>query len=200
MIRRSDQSRHASTMRPAHPSSSKRDLLELPALTVVFSGSLGLLIVILELSAIIVPAITLALAGIVYGIVHLVRRLCGSQAEVSRGAGWTALFSKWATWLATLTGLLGIAFIIGLILSLVSTTAENQYLLVLGVIKANNHWIFIPPWLIAICVLSMVGSTAAIWFGGHRSLSGRVVYSILTLLGLICVLALSSAGFLSKIS
>jgi len=54
--------------------------------------------------------------------------------------------------------------------------------------------------MLATSVLGMAVSTAAVWIGGHRPLAGRVVYSILTLLALVCALALSDAGFLSKIS
>jgi len=180
---------------------SKRDLVRLPILAEAFSGGFWALKVFLEISAVVVPSIVMLLAGIVYGIVHLVRRLLRRKADVmEEPGGWTTLFSRAAPWLGTVVGLLGIVFIVGLILSVVSTYRENEFLLLVGVVKANYRWILIPPWLIAISVLGMAVATAAVWAGEHRSLPGRIVYSILTLIGLICLIGMSHAGFLSIVS
>jgi hypothetical protein len=67
----------------------------------------------------------------------------------------------------------------------------------LGMIRSHYLWVFVMPLLIALAVFLMGMSCLALWISRQRALARQMAYSVLTLLGMECVLSLASAGFFS---
>jgi uncharacterized membrane protein YhaH (DUF805 family) len=181
------------------PYYTQRDFLHLPLLAGGVSGGLqGMGQAIPKLFWITVPSIMLVLAGLVYGMAFLIRRWRGRQTPGQpSGRAWVDVFSHLAPWFAAGTGVSGIIFLVVLVWSVVSGARENTFFLMLGVIRSHYLWVFVMPLLIAVAVVLMVMSCLALWSSRQRSLASRMAYAVLTLLGIVCVLALSSAGFFS---
>ena len=145
-----------------------------------------------------VPSIILVLAGLVYGMAYLIRRWRGRQTQGQpSGRAWMDVFSHLAPWFAAGAGVSGIIFLVILVFAVVSGAMENTFFLMLGVIRSHHRWVVVMPLLIALAVFLMVMSCLALWISRQRSLARRMAYSVLTLLGIVCVISLSSAGFFS---
>jgi pimeloyl-ACP methyl ester carboxylesterase len=115
----------------------------------------------------------------------------------ARPPAWTLGWSRAAPWLAALAGILLVAFVAGVGVAFSSTLSESENVLALGAVLATWRWVFWLPPLVAALVVCMVIATIALWIGRHRSLIGRVYFTLLTIAGVGAVLNLVSLGLMN---
>jgi pimeloyl-ACP methyl ester carboxylesterase len=132
----------------------------------------------------------------VYGLGWLISlsRRNKSNNNDDESTGWTRNWAHRAPWLALLTALVLLVFVGLLIFAVSSTVMVDQNLAFLGAIPASWRWLFILPPLFFILVVLMVVATVAMWIGRHRSLGGRIYYTLMTLASISAVSGLIKIG------
>ena len=117
----------------------------------------------------------------VYPIGALVRRR--SPADASSGL--SRVISKSAPWLAVVTAVALVSFLIGSWLALGSTMRTNENLLMMAALPARWGWLFLLPPVLAVLAVLMLMSAGVLWWSRERSLSGRVNFTVLTLAAIV---------------
>ncbi|MCB0086422.1 MAG: alpha/beta fold hydrolase [Caldilineaceae bacterium] len=163
------------------------DVIALPHLRQALAarGFAGLLLFAGEIAPGLLVGLFLLSVIPIYGIGWLIGRLMHHHR--AEAPGWTNSWSRVAPWLALAAALVLLAFIGLLVFTVGATLMANQNLLLLGAIPSSWRWIFILPLLFALLSVLMVVTTVALWWGNHRSLIGRLYYTLLTLASLAAV-------------
>jgi pimeloyl-ACP methyl ester carboxylesterase len=107
---------------------------------------------------------------------NLIRRLRERPAQATR-------IAQLARWLAGLTVVLNLAFLIGLVLVIRDVAATNWIMLMFG-LPGRAAPLFVIPLLAAVLTVGLPIFTVLAWKEGYWSVVGRVHYSLLTLAGL----------------
>jgi pimeloyl-ACP methyl ester carboxylesterase len=134
----------------------------------------------------------------VFGIGWLIGLLRRGERR-DEGAGWTRGWARRAPWIAFAAALVLLAFVGLLVFAAGSTLFANQNLFMLGALSAQWRWLFILPLLFAVFFVLMVIATIALWRGRHRSLGGRLYYTLLTLASLSALVGLINLGVMGLV-
>jgi hypothetical protein len=173
---------------------TEQDIITVPAVrSALASGGIGgLLGVGLTLAPGLVGMLLLFTALPFYAVGWLVGLIRGKRDQ-SPG-GWTGGWSRWGPWLAVIVGAVFLAFFAGLMVAAAMTVVSNENLIGLGAIGREWRPLFYLPPLALTLVTMMCISAAGMWIGDHRSLPGRIYYSLLTVAGLAGVASLDALG------
>ena len=136
--------------------------------------------------------LTLATALCVYPVGWLVDRIRRTHHRTTRRAG--GWLDRHAARIAVAAFVLFSAFLWLLAQAVGDSIFVSPALLYLAAIRSEHAWIF----ALAVAGLGaaalMVAAAAAVWTGDHRSLAGRVYYSLLVIAAIAIALGLSRAG------
>jgi pimeloyl-ACP methyl ester carboxylesterase len=127
-------------------------------------------------------------AVIAWPLAALVRRVRGRALSMPAAA-------RKARWLAALTSLVGLAFIVAVGVLIAVTAQENPYLIGFGV-PANARPLFFLPWLFMLGTAGVVVLAIVAWKRGWWSLPGRLHYSFIACACVGLIAGIASLGLL----
>jgi pimeloyl-ACP methyl ester carboxylesterase len=173
-----------------------RDVMTLPPLrdAVAAAGVQGPSVVALRAAPGGLGALLLLTAVPVYAAAWFGRRSRHRTPAAPARRDWTGGWARAAPWLAVAAGLVLCTFFAGLGAALGTTLATDHALIGLGAIGSGWRWLFLLPPVGALLVTLMGAAAVALWWGGRRSVAGRVYLSLLTLAGAATVSTLFSLG------
>lgn len=141
-------------------------------------------------------ALPLILCLVIFGSVLVVWPMSTLISLRRRNRVTMSSLSRWVGTLAFLAALLALAFVVGLLLSIINTAMEQEYLLLFGLPSAAAS-LFLMPWICALLGVFLLIFVARAWQRGSGSLLGRIYYTTVTIAVLGFVWLLSSWGLLS---
>ena len=167
------------------------DLITIPALrqSLASHGIGGLTFTLLKA----VPGfmgVLFLLTSLLFYPIGAVIAMFRQRPSTVESVGVSRTLSRLAPWVAAAAGVVLGAFFVGLVAAIGATMVTNQYMIALGAIPAEWRWLFRLPPVGAALVGLMVVTVFALLFGRHRSVVGRMYYTLLTMAGVIAVLNL----------
>jgi hypothetical protein len=172
-----------------------QDIITLPRLrrTLATKGFGGFLSYGFEISPPFLATLLLLTAIPVYAFGWIAGKLRG-HSTTAASLDWTRSWSRAAPWLAVVAALVLLVFFVGVGAAILGTLVANQNMIALGAVPARWRWVLAFPWLATAVVATMVVAAVALWIGRHRSPSGRLYYTFLTLAGVAAITYLFALG------
>jgi hypothetical protein len=102
----------------------------------------------------------------------------------------------WTRWLALVAAVLNLAFVIALLIFIINTSMEQEYLLLFG-LPSGAALLFIIPWFTALLGVVLLVLVVLVWQNRRGSLLGRVYYTVVTVAVLGFIWVLNSWGLLN---
>lgn len=96
-------------------------------------------------------------------------------------------WNLWARLWSTLTSLLNLGFLVGLVLTGFQTLTRDSYLVAFGVPSEARPWFWL-PWAAPVLALGLLGFTICLWNTGTWKLTARLHYTLLTLSAILLCL------------
>lgn len=174
---------------------TEQDLITVPALrrSLASYGLAGLIVTLLKAAPGFAGVLVLLTSLLFYPIGGMIGWF-RHRPPAAESAGLARTLSRVAPWVAAAAAVVLGVFFAGLLVAIAATIATNQNLIALGAIPSQWRWLFTLPPAAAILVAIMCLAVPALWFGRHRSVIGRLYYTLLAICGAIAVVNLVSFG------
>jgi hypothetical protein len=140
-------------------------------------------------------ALPLLICLLIFISVFLVIPIGAALSWQRRDPRETSSLVRRTRWLALVAAVLNLAFVIALLIFIINTSMEQEYLLLFG-LPSRAALLFIIPWFTALLGIALLVLVVLVWQNRRGSLLGRVYYTAVTVAVLGFIWVLNSWGLL----